>query len=208
MQYNIIDVDSQEYKQEQRRITSLRTQAVLWLIVLALAVTFIPLMLINSWVRKDVQRLETELWSLQSAIGQVTGPSEEAIKLSGEMARVNQLISTMQTVTVPSGLQWPLVVDAIARYDPAAIEISSLTQMSGKIQIDGRAASNDAVVRYQQTLLAARIFGDVVVISMTAAPPTPTPEAAADDAASDAAPDAPFGSVEFVIDLVVESAVP
>lgn len=208
MQYNIIDADSEEYKQEQRRIASLRTQVVLWLIVLALAVTFIPLMLINSWVRKDVQRLETELWSLQSAIGQASAPNEEALKLSGEISRVNQLISTMQTVTVPSGLNWPLVVDAIAQYDSAAIEISSLKQMSEKIQLDGRATSNDAVVRYQQTLLATRAFRDVVVISMTAAPLSPTPEAAASDDGSDAASDAPFGSVEFVIDLAVESPAP
>jgi hypothetical protein len=210
MQFNMIDVTSDQYKQDQQRLQTLRTQIVIWLIVIALCVALIPLMLITSWVRTDVARLEAELLSLQNAVSSATSPSAEVMLIGTEISGIEQLISTMQTVTIPSGVQWPVVVDAVRQFDATTIEITSFTQTPDKIQLAGRATSNDAVVRYQQQLLDARAFKDVVVISMSTIPPTPTPavtgkeEASAEEAAT--APvedDLPLGNVEFVIDVIV-----
>jgi hypothetical protein len=94
-------------------------------------------------------------------------------------------------------------------------EITSLTQINDKLQIAGRATSNDAVVRYQQLLLESGVFKDVVVVSMSTTPPPPTPAATPVDASDEQATpvDPPFGSVkfinvEFIIDLVVGGAAP
>jgi hypothetical protein len=149
---------------------------------------------------------------LQSAASAASAPNAEAAKLSADIANVNQLIATMQTVTVPSGVNWPLVVNAVAQYDPTTIELGSLTQIENKVQLTGRAINNDAVVRYQQNLFVTGAFKDVVVLSMSTVPPTPTPAAtpAPDDAATTTAtPEAgPFGTVEFVIDLVMGATTP
>src|SRR5687767_10880058 len=125
MQYKMIDVNNAQYKQDTQRLQSLRTQVVLWLIVLALGVVLIPLMLITGWVRNDVARLADDLLTVQSALSDATTPSEEVVKLSADVARIDQLITSIQTVTIPSGVNWPQVVDAALRYDPAAIEITS-----------------------------------------------------------------------------------
>jgi Tfp pilus assembly protein PilN len=206
MQYRMVDPNSAQYKQDVQRLQSLRVQVVLWLVVLALGVVLIPLMLITNWVRNDVARLETEILSVRTAISSTTTLSAEAVKLTGDIAAVDQLTASILSVTVPSGVNWPLVMNAAAQYDPAAIEITSLTQAVDKIQIAGRATSNDAVVRYQQTLLDSVVFKDVVVVSMSAVPPPPLP---ATDEGEEAAPvDLPFGNVEFIIDAVVGASTP
>lgn len=208
MQYNIIDENSVQYKQDQRRLRSLRTTVVLWLIVLALGVVLIPLMLITSWVRSDLARLESELIYIQSALSDAKSPSPEMTKLNGEVTRFEHLISTIQTVTVPSSVNWPLVVDAVVQYEQTALIINSLTQTADKIQITGRAISNDAVVRYQQNLLDSGAFRDVIVISMATLPPPPTPVVEEENADAENSIERPFGNVEFVIDLLVEKSTP
>ncbi|MCC6455442.1 MAG: PilN domain-containing protein [Caldilineaceae bacterium] len=209
----MIDVNSAQYKEDERRLQSLRTMVVLWLIVLALGVLLIPLMLVAGWVRSDTTRLESELLSLQSAMTDATSPSAEVLQLNAEVARVEQLVSSVLTMTVPTGANWPHIVEAVAQYDRIAIDLSSLTQTDDKIQLTGRATTNDAVVRYQQRLLDSGAFKDVVVISM-ATLPQPTPQAPTAEGAtapepSSAVPvDLPFGNVEFVIDLVVGMSTP
>jgi Tfp pilus assembly protein PilN len=203
-QYKMVDPNSAQYKQDVQRLQSLRVQVVLWLVVLALGVVLIPLMFVTNWVRNDVARLETEILSVRTAMSSTTTLSADMVKLTGDIAAVNQLASTILSVTVPSGVNWPLVMGATAQFDPTAIEITSLTQSVDKLQIAGRATSNDAVVRYQQTLLDSAVFKDVVVISMSAVPPIPTPVVA-----EGAEPiDLPFGNVEFLIDVVVGSTTP
>lgn len=205
----MINLSSPEFQQDMQRLNALRTQVVLWLVVLALAVVLIPLMLISGWVRNDVARLENELLAVQSALNTATTPSGEVARIRDEIARIDQLVSTMQTVTVSSGLNWPMITGAVVEYDPAVIELTSLTQTGKKVQITGRATNNDAVVRYQQALLKAGAFDDVVVISLVAAPPSTTAsgqkatKTEEDDAAATKPADQPFGAVEFVIDLFV-----
>jgi hypothetical protein len=213
MQYTILDENSAQVKQDLRRLQTLRMQIVLWLIVIALGVLLIPLMLITGWVRTDVARLESDLLAVQSAMSRATTPNEEVVKISADIAQVNNLISVMQTVTVPSGVAWPLVIGAATQYDPATVQIGSLTQNSDRIQIAGRALNSDAVVGYQQNLLDAGVFKDVVVISMSTIPPTPvpTPDTKSNRNKSDTAAPAvpvvepPFGNVEFVIDLLLST---
>ncbi len=205
MQYKMIDENSAQYKEDVQRLQALRTQVVLWLFVLALGIVLIPLMLITGWVRNDVTRLESELMSVQSSLAAANTPSQEVTKLNADIANINQLISTMQTVTVPSGVNWPVVVNALVQYDPTTIEITSLNQLEDKVQLHGRALNNDAVVRYQQNLFVTGVFRDVVVLSMSTVPPPPTPEAN-DDARAAEAVELPIGNVEFVIDLVIEAA--
>jgi Tfp pilus assembly protein PilN len=208
MQYKMVDPNSAQYRQDVERLQSLRTLVVLWLIVLALGVVFIPLMLISGWVRNDVARLETEILGVRSAISSTTTLSSDVIKLQTDIAAVNQLATTIQSATVPSGVNWPLVMGAISQYDPAAIEITSLTESTDKIQLAGLAANNDAVVRYQQSLLDSGVFKDVVVLSMSALPPPPPTPVPVEGEEAPEPVDLPFGTVEFLIDVVVGTPAP
>src|SRR5262245_15985620 len=112
MQYNMIDPNSAQYKQHLQRLRSLRTQVVLWLLVLALGVLLIPLMLVSGWVRTDATRIEDDLMSMQSAMSAASAPSAEVTKLNADIAGVNHLVTLMETVTVPSGVNWPQVINA------------------------------------------------------------------------------------------------
>jgi Tfp pilus assembly protein PilN len=207
-QYNMVDVNSAQYRQDVQRLKSLRLQVVLWLVVIALGVVLIPLMLVTGWVRNDVTRLESELSLTQNALTSAQLPSQEVTMLSAEAARLNQLVSTMQTMTLPSGVNWPLVVYAVGSYDVNSLKITSLTQTGDKLQIAGRAVSNDAVVRYQQSLIDARAFRDVLVVSMSTLPPTPVATAETQEAEVSTLTVTPSFDVEFLIDLLVGNATP
>lgn len=209
MQYNMMDPNSAQYRQHIQRLRSLRTQVVLWLLVLALGVLLIPLTLISGWVRNDAARLEDDLMSIQSAMSAAGGPSAEVTKLNTDIAGVNHLVTLMETVTVPSGVNWPLVVNAAMQYDPTTIEITSLTQGDKQLQLSGRATTNDAVVQYQKALIDSGAFRDVQVVSLSTAQPTPIPVAPTNknknqQPAPVATTEPPFGDIEFVIALVVE----
>lgn len=211
-QYKMVDANSAQYRQDVQRLKSLRLQVVLWLVVLALGVVLIPMMLVTSWVRNDVTRLEGELSLTQNALTNAQTPSQEVTMLSAEVARLDGLVSTMQTVTIPSGVNWPLVVYAVGSYDVNSLKIASLTQAGDKIQIAGRALNNDAVVRFQQNLIDARAFRDVLVVSISTTPPTPeappqeSPEG--EDTEVSTAAVGPAFNVEFLIDLLVRDATP
>jgi hypothetical protein len=112
-------------------------------------------------------------------------------------------------VTVPAGVNWTQVVDAVAQFDASAITLSSLTQTDNKIQLIGHATNNDAVVRFQQSLLDSRAFQDVVIISMITEPPA-TQEAEETEAAATAqeSVETGLGNVEFVIDLQMGTSTP
>jgi Tfp pilus assembly protein PilN len=208
MQYNMIDPNSVQYKQHIQGLRSLRRQVILWLLVLALGVLLIPLMLISGWVRSDATRVEDDLMSVQSALSAAGAPSAEVNKLNTDIAGVNHLVTLMETVTVPSGVNWPLVINAAMQYDPAGVQITSLTQTDQQIQLAGRATNNDAVVQYQKSLIDSGAFRDVQVISLSTAQPTPIPVAPTNKnknqqptPVATAVP--PFGDIAFVIDLVV-----
>ncbi len=211
MQYNMVDPNSAQYKQHLQRIRSLRTQVVLWLLVLALGVLLIPLMLITGWVRSDVTRLDDELMYLQGAISAASNPSSDVTKLNADIAGVNHLVTLMETVTVPSGVDWPQIINAAIQYDPTTLQITSLTQTDKQIQLSGRATTNDAVVQYQKALIDSSAFRDVQVVSLPTLEPTPMPVAPTNkskEQAPVATAGPPLGNIEFVIDLVVGSSPP
>src|SRR4051794_26015908 len=133
MQYNMIDPNNAQYRDHLKRLRSLRTQVVLWLLVLALGVMLVPLVLVTGWVRTDVTRLSDELASTQNLIAAASNPSAKVTELNADIAGVNQVISLMQTVTIPSGVNWPLIIGAAGQYDPNAVEITSLTQSNQQI---------------------------------------------------------------------------
>jgi Tfp pilus assembly protein PilN len=208
MQYNMIDPNSVQYKQHIQGLRSLRRQVVLWLLVLALGVLLIPLMLVSGWVRSDATRVEDDLMSVQSALSAAGAPSAEVNKLNTDIAGVNHLVTLMETVTVPSGVNWPLVINAAMQYDPAGIQVTSLTQTDQQIQLAGRATNNDAVVQYQKSLIDSGAFRDVQVVSLSTAQPTPIPAAPTNKNKNQqptpvATVEPPFGDIAFVIDLVV-----
>ena len=179
------------------RLNTVRTQVVLWLIVLALGVALIPLTILSRWVRDDSARLQQEIHDAQTQIEQLHIPSEAVEQLNQSADANEALIAALQAASVPVGVDWPRTVAALADYDPILVRVASLNQRETLIRITGRALNNDAVIRYQQRLQESGAFESVVVLSLVA---LPTPAEAVDQAP------ASFGSVDFEIDAVVRTA--
>jgi hypothetical protein len=202
MHYSLIDPNDPQHQRAVRRLRALRSRVVLWLLVAALVIALIPLNLVVGWVRADRILLEDDLGTMEMMIGDAGLSSLETLQLREEMTRTEGLITAIQAVVVPVSVDWPRVVTALTQYEPAELSLLSLQQQRNQIRITGRAVDNDAVVRYQQRLLEAGTFREVIITSLTLAP-LPTPTGGTDPLV----PTQPPGSVAFVIDLLVEDLV-
>jgi len=205
MQYNLIDANESERRQHAQRLRAVRSLVVLWLLVMALSIALVPLMLVAGWVRSDRVRLETDLDSMQMIISDATLPSPELLQLREEMTRTEALVTAIQAVAVPVSVDWPRVVNALNEYNRVGLTLTSIQQQGPQVRIIGSAPTNDAVVRYQQSLLDSGAFREVIIASLTLV--LPSAPAATDGTGGSAPPVVVSSSVEFVIDVVVADLV-
>lgn len=203
--YDLIDANNSPHlPQAPARLHQVRTLVVLWLLVLAVGIVLVPLLVITGWLRADRAEFEEEYATLQLLIADSALPSAETLHLQAELTRTTGLIDAIHAVAVPASLAWPQVVDALTQFNLAGVTLTSVQQQGSQIRMVGRAPGNDAVVRYQQSLLDSGAFREVIIASLTRLPPssTPTPDPAARAVPATLAP-VVEGSVEFTIDLVV-----
>jgi Tfp pilus assembly protein PilN len=205
MHYNLIDANESEHRQHAQRLRTVRSLVVLWLLVVALSIALVPLMLAAGWVRSDRVRLEADLDSMQLILSDVTLPTTELLQLREEMTQTEALIAAIQAVAVPVSVDWPQVVNALNEYNRVGLMLTSIQQQGRQVRITGSAPTNDAVVRYQQSLMDSGAFREVIIASLTLV--LPSVPAATGETGGSAPPVVVSSSVEFVIDVVAADLV-
>ncbi|HLF25108.1 MAG TPA: PilN domain-containing protein [Anaerolineae bacterium] len=158
-----------------------RTVLVLWLVVLGLAILFIPLYLSATTIQTDAERLQAELAVIQASLTSVPTPIPEVQALLSTLTVVEGQIGQAEAVSptlTAANLNWPAVMSAIGSYSPGQIAITSLTQTGSQLTLNGRATDELAVVNYARGLEASTLFSRVIVQSIRViATPFVTPSA-------------------------------
>ncbi len=162
-----------------RRIS--RVAIVLWLIVLGLAILFVPLYLAGVTIQADVGRLQGDLVTIQASLSSVPTPVPEVQALMSTLnavqAEVNQVNAVVPTL-VAARTDWPAVMAALANYNPDRIALHSVAQAENRLTISGRASDDGAVVEYARALEGSGLFSHVIVQSIrVVATPVFTPAA-------------------------------
>ncbi len=161
----------------------------LWLGVLGLVILFIPLYLTSKTLVEEVARLESEVFSRQTAVAAAPEAGPLVVTLTAVHNQTLQIDTILPTL-VSENVDWPGALSAVNQANDDQIQITTLEQSGSQLLIRGRAASEDAVNSYTRLLEGSGQFAAVEVQSIvpvvglfqtptpTAPPPPATPTTA------------------------------
>lgn len=159
-----------EDPEETEEVGSSRRGLVLWLIVIGLAVLFVPLFLVFNTLRTDVTRLQGELEPLQGEIAAegTTPPElqllmEQAAAANGEVDAIAAVYPTL----VASHIDWQPAMQTLAEYDQSQMLLTNITQEVRRLTIVGKAMDQSQVVAYARALEESGLFNSVEIQSIT-----------------------------------------
>jgi len=172
--------DPEDLPEQEQPDGSRRKAMALWLVVISLAVFFLPLNLVSSSVRDKTARLEAELQPIQETLASIGTPGPEAQQLMDTLKGIQESADAVKEAyptIAASHFDWPAVMSAIGKYDPGQLRLTSLTQADKQITLHGLAVDDSVVVAYARALEETNLFSRVVVQSIRSiAVPTATPE--------------------------------
>ena len=148
-----------------------RTAVILWLIVLALLILFLPVYLFSAFIGSQTQNAANDLSAVRTSLTNVPTPLLEVQRqltpLAQLQTQINQVSAILPTLISPSA-NWSAVMNAIAQYDPKKILITSMSLNGGQLTLNGRAAVSDDIANYAAALERSGLFTRVIVQSIQA----------------------------------------
>ena len=145
-----------------------RAVMTLWLVVIGMAVFFLPLYLATLTIREDAKSMETEIASIRVSLTNVPTPEPEIASQLTPLAlaqrQLNQLNPIYPTLVAPHP-DLPAVMAAINNYNPNEITLTGLTWAENRITLTGRAARDDIVLTYVHNLEQTNLFNRVTLES-------------------------------------------
>lgn len=178
-----------------QRLRTLRKATVLGFVLVALLLLLVAFWLVDRSIQEDIRTAEATVSTLQTELRQLQTPAPPMLALMSTLTTTRSLAEQIRLAVPTSGVNWPQVIEALARYDTARVMVTSLTEANRQITITGQAFNDEAVVAYAQAIEDSNLFTTVVVQSIrvipapTATPlPTGSPTPGAPSAAASAAP--------------------
>lgn len=157
-------------------------QFVPWLIVIGLAVLFLPLYAISSTIGADADQLNAELSNIQLTMVSEPTIVPEVASLQTDAADIQTQLNELEAVYTnlsTDHIDWPEVAAVIRNYDANRMSLTSLQQTENRLMLSGQALDDTAVINYARFLEDSGQFSRVVVQSITLTTPSPTPTVSA-----------------------------
>ncbi len=167
---------------------------IVWIIIVALGLLFVPIYLIGSTITEGSTELQSTLDAAQATLAFTppADPSEVAISATLDAVRQqSNTLSVLQSTLVALHINWPSVMSIIGNFDPSRMSLTGVAQTTpSTITISGQADDQNTVTAYADMLRKSGLFDPVSIgaINMQAAPtatpsptplPSPTPQATA-----------------------------
>ena len=156
--------------EETEEVGSSRRGLVLWLIVIGLAILFVPLFLVFNTLRTDVARLQGELEPLQAEIAIQGTPPPELQLLMEQAAAANgevDAIAAVYPTLIASHIDWQPAMQTLSSYDQSQMLLTNITQEVRRLTIVGKAMDQSQVVAYARALEESGLFNSVEIQSIT-----------------------------------------
>jgi len=150
-----------------------------WLILLSLAVLFVPLYLVSMTIKQDSGSLGIQATGLAVTLAGTMRPSGAEQSLNSTLVQIRAQINALgaiQPTLAANRLDWPSVMTVIGGYDQTQLVLISVTQNGKTITLVGQAVDENAVMAYAQLLKDSKQFNRVTVQGIVIKPsPTVTP---------------------------------
>ncbi len=155
---------------------SIGARLVPWLIVLALALLFIPLYLTTATLDDMTAPLASEEVTLaQTLTAPPPVPTAEQTLTARLLEVETQLgaLSSLPPTLIAAHVDWPAIMSTIRNYDANEIHLSGFDHITGKLTLQGAALQEDSVMSYAHTLEQTGLFSQVRIQSITVNPVSP-----------------------------------
>lgn len=136
---------------------------------LSLGLFFVPLYLLSSGASNDVNSMQANLLTIRRSLTTVPTPLPEVRDLLTPLAQVQGQIAQVRsvyTITSTTRADWSTVMEAIGRYDPDQISLTTLNRADNRITLTGRAKDETSFVAYVGVLGQSNLFSLVSVQSL------------------------------------------
>ncbi len=179
-----------------------------WLIILGLALLFVPLFLTSTTIQELTVTLDFERTVVAATLNYTPPPNPTVEALSATLLWVRQqgnTVESLQGTLAAMHINWPSVMAVLGAYDPAQLSILAITQNPDNILVKGQAVDQRVVSAYADMLRESGLFQQVDVGSITiedvpTATPAPTAEGAP-EATAEATAEPPQTVTVFEINL-------
>jgi len=147
-----------------------RVVMILWLVVIGMAVFFLPLYLVALTIREDAKTMETEIASIRVSLTNVPTPPPEIANqmtpLAQAQRQIVQLYQIYPTLAAPHA-DLAAVMTAINNYSPYEIMLTEVTLAAerNRMTLMGRASRDEVVLTYVHNLEQSGLFTRVTLQS-------------------------------------------
>jgi Tfp pilus assembly protein PilN len=152
-----------------------------WLILIGLAVLFVPLYLASMTIKQDTASLQLQATDLAATLAGKPRPNPTESALNGTLVQLRaqfNALSVAQPTVAANRLDWPSVMAVIGSYDQTQLVLTNITQNGKTITLNGQSVDENAVMAYAQQLKDSKQFTRVTVQGIVIKPsPTVTPSA-------------------------------
>jgi hypothetical protein len=143
-----------------------RSRMAVYLIIVGLALLFLPLFLIANTIKEEGTTLAAELANIQVtlAVTPLVDPTEHA--LSNELMSVRQQSASVESIqaTLSVGhMDWPSLMAVISAYDDTVMSVLDVSQSELGIVITGQAVDQSVVMAYIDMLRGSGVFDPVAL---------------------------------------------
>jgi len=149
-----------------RKVTELQKQLIIAVVVVGgvfsgMAFYYFSLNSKISSREKDMAAAKAEVARQDNLLREVKNVEDERKKVTDKIGIIEQLKKNQQGPV--------RLLDEISRAIPATAAISSMTEVSGSINITGEAFTNEDVVKFVENLKASAFFTDVFLLETSQA---------------------------------------
>jgi len=165
-----VEMDNEEELQEGEKATAGGSKIVIWLVICALAVLFLPLYVISTTVKKTNEKLTTDIENIQATLSAPAPVNPVKQTLSAQyldMQNQSSALGSIQSTLLAAHINWPTIMATIGAYDTNQMAVNNVSQIASGIRITGRAKEEIIAMAYADMLRASGLFDVVAVESIT-----------------------------------------
>ena len=170
------DVNPFEEDDSSSHPRSLIARLAPWLVLVALALLFVPLYVGSATIEDAIAPMATESESLQATITAPPSAPAQEQTLTAHLLELRIQLAALENVPptlIAAHIDWPAIMSALHSYDANRIQLTSFNHDTNHLTLQGIGLEESAVLEYTSALQATGFFSGVQVQSITLNPIKP-----------------------------------
>ncbi|MBI1279790.1 MAG: hypothetical protein GC179_16805 [Anaerolineaceae bacterium] len=165
-----VDLENEEELQDGEEAPAGGSKIVIWLVILGLAILFLPLYVIATTVKTTNEKLTSDIEHIQATLTAPPPVNPVYETLSAQYLDVqnqSKTLGSIQSTLLAGHINWPTIMAMIGAYDTNQMKVNTVSQIETGLRITGRAQQEIVAMSYADMLRNSGLFDLVAVESIT-----------------------------------------